>query len=413
MNFFVTKMDVFVRICQAPGRPPVKQSNPLRRRNKMRNRIYKRLFISCPAIIGISLILIIFIPPSADAQNLLSNPESVVYDSLFDRYLVSNFGDGSIVQIDAGGNQSYFSTALPRIAGLHIKDDMLYVASNLSPYTGVYGFDLATAEMIFEVDIPGSSLMNDVATDTSGYIYVTDYYDHKLYKIDLQEQTYSLFVDTILFWPNGIVFDAPNNRILVVSVEAQGRPIHAVNLEDSTVTVAVFTNLPAMDGLAFDSEGRLYISSWYTDAIHRYDQSLSNPHEVFSSGHPDPADISVDFTNNILCIPIFYQNRIDFVEISPTSIEEPELPKSALVAESYPNPFNSTAIIKYDLPVSSDVVIEVYDILGRRIETLFRGSLSAGRYQTAWDAKEMSSGIYFYEIKTGQYKKSGTMTLVK
>jgi hypothetical protein len=49
-----------------------------------------------------------FCLPWAEAQNLLSNPESVVCDSLQDRYPVSNFGDGSIVQIDPRGNQSYF-----------------------------------------------------------------------------------------------------------------------------------------------------------------------------------------------------------------------------------------------------------------------------------------------------------------
>lgn len=378
----------------------------------MRNRIFGRLVRACSAI-GITLLLIILISRSANSQNLLNNPESVVYDSQFDRYLVSNFGDGSIVQIDAEGNQSYFSTVLPRVTGIHIKDNVLYVVSNLAPYTGVYGFDLPSAEMVFAVDIPGTSLLNDVDTDTSGFLYVSDYYDHKLYKIDIQQQTYSLFVDTILFWPNGVVFDAPNNRLLVASVEAQGRPIHAVNLEDSSVTVAVYTYLPAMDGLAFDNEGRLYISSWYTDSIHRYGQSLENPHEVFSGGHPDPADISVDFTHNLLCIPIFYQNRLDFVEISPTALDDPAIPEDIFVAECYPNPFNSTAIISYALPISSGVLVEVYDILGRRVKTLFDGYLAAGEYRMAWDAQDATSGIYFYEIRAGEYRMSGTMTLLR
>jgi hypothetical protein len=296
---------------------------------------------------------------------------------------------------------------------MHINGDILYVASNLSPYTGVYGFDLASAEIMFGVVIRGGLLMNDVDTDTSGFLYVTDYYDHKLYKIDLRVQTYSLFVDTILYWPNGIVFDAPNNRILVASVEAQGRPIHAVNLEDSTVTAAVYTYTSAIDGLAFDNEGRLYFSSWYTDAIHRYDQSLTNPPEVFSSGHPDPADISVDFTHNILCIPIFYQNRVDFVEIAPTFVDDHEIPGNAFSVKSYPNPFNSTASIKYNLPISSDVVIEIYDILGRKVETLIQENKQAGYHQVAWDAKNQPSGLYFCRIQAGEYAATEKMLLLK
>lgn len=51
-----------------------------------------------------------FLSPCSYAQNLLNNPESVVFDAPRDRYIVSNWGDGSIIQIDSNGTQSYFST---------------------------------------------------------------------------------------------------------------------------------------------------------------------------------------------------------------------------------------------------------------------------------------------------------------
>jgi sugar lactone lactonase YvrE len=380
---------------------------------KMNQKCYRVLAKLLPVVFSSMLLTIGFCFTPVCAQNLLNNPESVVYDSLADRYLVSNFGDGSIVQIISDGSQSYFNTTLTRIAGLHLKDNILYVAANLEPYVGVYGFDLTSGEMVFSVDISSDGLLNDVATDTSGFLYVTDYYDHKIFKIDLENRTWSLFVDTVLDWPNGIIFDKHNNRLLVASVDAPGRPLHAVDLADSTVSVAVYTYIYSIDGLAYDNEDRLYLSSWWTDAVYRYDAELSDSPEMFSNGHPDPADICVDKVNNILCIPIFYENRVDFVEIYQTSTDNISLPDKHFTIANYPNPFNASTVIQYNLPSSSDVTIEIYDILGRKIETLVQGEQPAGNHQVTWDAGYQSSGIYFYRIQAGEYTETRKMVILK
>ena len=64
---------------------------------------------------------------SAVEAQLLNNPESVVYDSLRDRYLVSNWNTGHMVQIDSNGVQDYFVVGQHCYAGLHIVDDVVYV----------------------------------------------------------------------------------------------------------------------------------------------------------------------------------------------------------------------------------------------------------------------------------------------
>jgi sugar lactone lactonase YvrE len=366
------------------------------------------------AKIGMVALCLLLIHFSETPAQLLNNPESVEYDALGDRYLVSNWGDGSIVQIDEYGFQSYFDTTLTRIAGLHVKDNVLYVAANLNPYVGVYGYDLYTDEMVFSVEIPSVGLLNDVTTDTSGYLYVTDFYDHKMFKVDIANQTYSLFVNTILSMPNGVVFDAPNNRLLVISETAAGMPIHAVNLEDSTVTVAVYTNINSVDGLSYDNEHLLYFSSWYTDVVYRYDAALTNPAEVFSTGHNDPADIFVNKQDNILCVPNFYWNTIDFVQIDPSGVSnENTIPAKFTLYPSHPNPFNGSTMISYNITEPAQVMIDIFDALGRKVESISDGVRPAGDHHVTWSANDQPSGIYYYTININGYSETEKMTLIK
>ena len=98
-------------------------------------------------------------------DNLLNNPESVVYDPIYNRYLVSNWEDGNIIEIDNNNNQQYFSTILEQSAGLHIVNNTLYAASTYGPVTGLVGFDLATGEIVSRVDIPDKELLNDITSD--------------------------------------------------------------------------------------------------------------------------------------------------------------------------------------------------------------------------------------------------------
>ena len=74
--------------------------------------------------------------------------------------------------------------------------------------------------------------------------------------------------------------------------------------------------------------------------------------------------------------------------------EPPSLPK-ALSLEAYPNPFNSSTSIGYDLPKASDIMLAVFDVLGRKVATLVDGHQTAGHHELIWNAGAYSSGVYF------------------
>ncbi len=89
------------------------------------------------------------------------------------------------------------------------------------------------------------------------------------------------------------------------------------------------------------------------------------------------------------------------------------LPHQLQLLQNYPNPFNSSTTIEYALPQDAEVTIEIYDILGRRVETLVQEEQQAGYHQVVWDASDHSSGLYFYRIQAGEYAETRKMVLLK
>ena len=85
---------------------------------------------------------------------------------------------------------------------------------------------------------------------------------------------------------------------------------------------------------------------------------------------------------------------------------------------NYPNPFNPSTSIRFSLPAASDVRLEIFDILGRRVGVLVDERLNAGEYNVAWngtdaDGDAAASGIYFYRLTTGQGTRQAKMTLLR
>ncbi|MBU1101895.1 MAG: DUF3494 domain-containing protein [Bacteroidetes bacterium] len=98
---------------------------------------------------------------------------------------------------------------------------------------------------------------------------------------------------------------------------------------------------------------------------------------------------------------------------SVTSVEDETLPQGFSISQNYPNPFNPTSTIRYAIPEMSFVKISVYDILGNKIQVLVNEEKSAGHYETIFDAKDLSSGIYFYEIQTSEFLQRMKMIIMK
>ena len=98
---------------------------------------------------------------------------------------------------------------------------------------------------------------------------------------------------------------------------------------------------------------------------------------------------------------------------TPSSAELPDAPAEFMLYGNHPNPFNPATIIRFDLPVSANVRLEIYDLLGRKLETLVDGHRPAGSYEMLFDASRFAGGAYIYRIQAGEYTSSRSMLLLK
>ncbi len=98
-----------------------------------------------------------------------------------------------------------------------------------------------------------------------------------------------------------------------------------------------------------------------------------------------------------------------------TSIENisTNTPGEFSLGQNYPNPFNPTTTIKIQVPKDNDVMIKVYDILGKEVTTLLSQNMKPGTYEITFDGKSLSSGTYFYKMTSGDFTDIKKMVLIK
>jgi hypothetical protein len=87
--------------------------------------------------------------------------------------------------------------------------------------------------------------------------------------------------------------------------------------------------------------------------------------------------------------------------------------KDFSLSQNYPNPFNPTTKIGFSVPLSNYVDLRVYDLLGREVQVLASSYMTAGEYEIDFDGRNLSSGMYYYRLQTGDNVAVKKMTIVK
>ena len=93
--------------------------------------------------------------------------------------------------------------------------------------------------------------------------------------------------------------------------------------------------------------------------------------------------------------------------------EKEKVPTQYTLGQNYPNPFNPFTVIAYQLPSASNITLKVYDVLGKEVAILVNEKKPAGNYEVEFDATNLTSGIYFYTLKAGDYIETRKMILIK
>jgi hypothetical protein len=113
--------------------------------------------------------------------------------------------------------------------------------------------------------------------------------------------------------------------------------------------------------------------------------------------------------NNMFCLKTTTGGGVFISQVS-TSV-----PDNFFLSQNFPNPFNPSTKFTYDLKVKTVVELSVFDVTGRKIAELFNGEQSLGKYESVFDASlyGLTSGIYFYRLKTNEFTETKKMVLVK
>ena len=251
-------------------------------------------------------------------------PEAVRYDPDQDVYFVGNWGTGSASATDnngyisrmkpdgqienlrfiAGGSNSVVLHA-PR--GMYIVGDTLWVADA----DAVRGFHRRTGEKLANVDFSAleRGFLNDVAADGSGTLYITDTGRNKLYKVTGGPTL--VVSDSVLGSPNGITWDAANNRFIVVPYGGH-KGIRAWVPGATTLTDIGMSTGAKYDGVEVLSGGRILVSSQADSSLHIFTGNAGRS-VIHTLGAP--ADIAVDTKRNRVAVPVVALNQVEIYEL--------------------------------------------------------------------------------------------------
>ena len=128
------------------------------------------------------------------------------------------------------------------------------------------------------------------------------------------------------------------------------------------------------------------------------------------------SSIDFDGENLILCNWVNGITELDWNQF--LSVDDDVIIAKEFLLTNYPNPFNPTTTLSFSIPNESKVEVTVYNIKGQKVKQLVSDQLSAGQHSVVWDgrddnSKPVSSGIYFYKLKTNNFEKTRKMILMK
>lgn len=366
-------------------------------------------------------------------SNTISNddyPELYLSDNSYP--LISNNGNDILI-----GDGAYSIYYAPSLSGTSVRDydargiwwgttDRAIIDASLYPSTwSVDASSFATESNTGFTPPDGfeSQLMMGLAYESEG-------------QNDLAMQSYQNEVSESSYSSNALV--ALNRMINVTSNESKSGysqlQSYYQNISDTTCFNTLKKNLALLDIVCDRKSGNYQTAvSKYETYLASVDNNLDSLYilldivNTYIEAQNSESKSMISFKNSNLKLKNIEEafvasdnlwNRILGDRIKNTGSEIVILPKTLTVNQNYPNPFNPSTNLSFYLPESEKVELTIYNTKGQKVKTLINSSLDKGKHSIVWDGKNsnnksVSSGVYYYNVKTSKCSISKKMLLIK
>lgn len=249
------------------------------------------------------------------------------------------------------------------------------------------------------------------------YAYVIDHYqfEYDLYIVDVSDPANPIGVGTYVSAAGNKVFAQGNYAYIVNEYSAS---LHIIDVSDPSNPLFIGSYYYEFHGGARDlfvSGAYVYVAFFSNDETGVRIIDVNDPYSpILAGSYNTPGSLNrIHVLNDYIYLSEFYSLMI-LSFFQTVVVEEPMgHPSEFALSQNYPNPFNASTTIRYNLHKPSDATIDIYDILGRKVRTLVNGKQPAGYHQAVWNARDISSGMYFYKIQAGDYIETKKMVLLK
>jgi hypothetical protein len=244
------------------------------------------------------------------------------------------------------------------------------------------------------------------------------------------------FPDTIPDWAVIYVTEGKNANFTYFRSTSDGNLNYRMIMD-----LEVVTDFWQPGNIACDDLGRIYVVNYAASIIEMYEPFLAWRYESF--GVPGGSQELLSYPSNIVfdsyhgvCEALVFENYTRTTGIKTFLIEggyslskvpaefhghgpiRPPIKPASLplvysLSHAYPNPFNSESIIKFTLPEAAQVTIEVFNVSGQRVARLLDEEKPAGVHAVSFNARGLSSGVYFYKLRAGGFSNTKSIVLVK
>ncbi|HOV24029.1 MAG TPA: SMP-30/gluconolactonase/LRE family protein [Candidatus Marinimicrobia bacterium] len=216
--------------------------------------------------------------------------------------------------------------------------------------------------------------------------------------------------------PNGICFSPDESKLYVN--DSQVRKIYVWDVvDDSTIAnQKLLYTIPVpfsyADGMKIDVDGNIYCTYssyvWVISPEGELIGKIALPSNVSASncawGDDDNRTLFITAGNSVYRVRPF---------VTSINKEDSSLPNSFGLSQNYPNPFNPTTKITYSIPITSNVMITVYDVSGKEVVTIENCQKKAGTYTLLFNAEKLASGVYYYNLTANEFSSTKKFVILK